>query len=291
MDYPLRMPLHPDDRLPETPGTRHRDYILTAYPPRVSPVGRLHNATLLRWAMREHQLEAWPLLERLRQLLGEDETVWGLKLGPAGFSVELYFYNFTANAPGNPASATRVAAALAPTLRFPAPVDERLPYFMCSFELDSQALRTGVAPAWRLYLGSGDRGRTQCGFSYRVEPGGLVAENHYWFYKMAEAADRDDAARRVAASPRAGDGEGLMPAPLLDCYTVCFAVKPNADGLYFSRISSPQLADWLAPRHAPLAELLREDSFAHLSWDLGYDFHARPGERPQLHKFAIHGVL
>ena len=50
MDYPPPMPLHPDDRLPETPGTRHRDYILTAFTPLVSPTGRQHNGALLRWA-------------------------------------------------------------------------------------------------------------------------------------------------------------------------------------------------------------------------------------------------
>lgn len=283
--------LHESDLMPETATTRHRDYILTDYPPRVSPAGRLHNATLLRWALREHALDAWPILDALRRAPGPDETVWGLKLGPAGFSVELYFYNFTANAPGNPASATTIANTLAEHLRFPTPVDERLPYFMCSFELDQRALITGEAPAWRLYFGSGDRGRTQCGFSYRVEPAGLVAENHYWFYKMAEPADKDDIHRRVAASPRAG--AGLLPEALLDCYTACYAVKPNADGLYFSRISTAQLADWLGERHPALAALLRAeaDRFAHLRWDLGFDFRARPGEAPRIDKFAIHGVV
>ena len=292
--------LHPADRLPELPDTKHRDYILTDYAPRCDPRGRLHPASLLRHALRGAGLldAMWPVCEALVKHLGREETVWGCKWGPRGFSLELYFYNFVRNGPANRASCRELGEALAPFMEIDGLVDEALPYFMCSLELDGEALRLRRAAPWRIYLGSGDRDRVECGFSYRAEREGLVLENHYWFYQAAVKAQRDDARRRVEASPRAGSRSAwgaLMPDALLDCYTICFAVKPKADGLYYSRISSPQLAGFLrAHRHAALADALDAHAadFAHASWDLGFDFAARPGDAAvDVPKLAVHGVV
>jgi hypothetical protein len=282
-----------EDRLPELPTTKHRDYILMEYPVRADPRGRLHAASLLRHILRKEKLvdEIWPLCEALRTLLGADQTVWGAKWGPAGFAVELYFYNNARNDPANPMSCARIGAALTPWLAIDGKVDEALPYFMASMEVSRAVLAAKRAAPWRLYLGSGDRDRVQCGFSYRAEDDGLVMENHYWFYQAADPKQLADALRRIEESPRAGRTAvpALAPEALRDCYTICFAVKPRLDGLYFSRISSAQLAPFLRTHgHAPLAETLTQhgDDFAHLSWDLGFDF-----VNGRVSKLAVHGVL
>ncbi len=287
------------DRIPELPSTKHRDYILTPYEPVCSPKGRLHAASLLKHLLRAENLDAWPIIEALRGHLGADETVWGAKWGPAGFAVEFYFYNFTENAKGNPASASALAAALEPQLRFDHSVDERLSYFMCSFEVSSQLLSEGRGSDFRLYMRSGDRHRRECGFSYRAVGGDrYVLENHYWFYRAADDRELADAVLRVQHSPRSGQRScwpALLSKGLRDCFTICYAVKPHWDGLYYSRITTSQLVPFLtAHGREDVAAVLGQhaDEFAHLRWDLGFDFAVPPGAtQMRIEKLAVHGVV
>jgi hypothetical protein len=290
--------LHPDDRLTTATTTRHRDYILTAYEPRCDPTGKLHAASLLRHVLRqEGLLEAWPLCARLQEHLGEDETVWGFKYGPAGFSLELYFYNFDQNAPGNLKSVTALSEALSPLLKFDSHMDESQPYFMCSFEIDAATMARGDGGHFRVYIRSGDKNRQQCGFSYRLEGDALVLENHYWFYLVEKPGDLEDAVRRVRESPRSGDKtcwSTLLPKYLRECFTICYAVKPRSDSLYYSRVSTAQLARFVATQRPELQQLLlsHEGDLEHLSWDIGFDFAAASSASSlTIEKFGVHGVL
>src|SRR5580693_992110 len=84
------------DLMLERQDTLHRDCVLTDYDPRCNPAGHLHNATLLRYLLRQENLlaDVWPMIERVWDYLGHDQTVWGAKWSKAGFhSFELYFYN------------------------------------------------------------------------------------------------------------------------------------------------------------------------------------------------------
>lgn len=279
--------------------TRFRDYILTAYEPRVDPTDKLHCASLLKALLREHDmLAAWAVCDRLRAHLGEDETVWGFKQGGGEPSLELYFYNFD-GAPRHAKSVTEIARVLAPQLSFAAVVDEAQPYFMCSFEIDRAALARGDGGCFRIYVGSGDEERRECGFSYRVEAESLPLENHYWFYRARVQAELGDAVRRLQRSPRAGAKPcwgRLMPAYLRDCFTICYAVKPRHDGLYYSRLGTEQVVRFLRD-HTPgaLADLLaaHAEDFAHQRWDLGFDFAATSpaATKIRVNKLALHGVL
>jgi hypothetical protein len=293
--------LEDDDRLPELGTTRHRDYILTPYEPFCDPAGRLHNASLLRHLLRSSGLldGAWPIVEAIRARIGPDQTVWGMKWGPSGAALELYFYNFVENGPGNRASAASLREAMAPLLGIEGAVDEQLPYFMCSFEIDAATLDRRRASPFRLYLRSGDRHRRECGFSYRAEAEDRqVLENHYWFYRASNVDELEDAILRVRSSPRSGGKKCwpiLLPRHLRDCYTICYAVKPTHDGLYYSRISTLQLRTFLA-RHGKedVAQVLEAhaNDFAHVAWDLGFDFAAAPGaETLSIPKLAIHGCV
>jgi len=291
--------LHADDRIAETPATKHRDYILMSYEPRCPPAGRLQAQSLFRASLRQTGwLEAvWPLCERLQATLGPDETVWGIKWGPGGPSVEFYFYNFVANGPDNPASAAAVTAALAAQVAFPHPVDEAIPYFMCSFEVTAEAIADGRAEAWRIYTRTGDEHRREAGFSWRVEER-PVLENHYWFYFARKADELADVVHRLANSFRAGDRRSqarLLPPQLRDCHTLCYAAKPHSDALYYSRISTEQLGWFFEHRFPhPLGALVRahSDELAHLSWDVGVDFRSdRPGGTVTIDKVGLYGVL
>ena len=292
--------LHVEDRLLVTDATHFRDYILTRYTPRCDPKGALHPASLLRHLLRQHHmLSCWPMLEGLRAVLGPEETVWGFKLGKAGASLELYLYNFTSNGSGNRKSTTALAKALQPWLRFETTVEETQPYFMCSFEVTAEGIANSDGGQFRIYVGTGEEAREPGGFSYRLEDGATAVENHYAFYRADDPRAMQDAVRRVVASPRSGAQAcwgTLLPKWLReDCFTVCYAVKPRADGLYYSRIGTDALARFLA-RHGygSIADVLRHhrQGFAALRWDLGFDYAASSSGTTSLavDKIGIHGV-
>ncbi len=303
----MRAALHLDDRLRVTSETKHRDYVLTDYAPVVDPAGRLQPASLLRGALRDAALDRAfaPIEAALRDALGPDETVWGLKFDSGGLqSVELYFYGFPRVPGREDRSVSRIAGILRGLgLDVPAGIDEALPYFMCSVDLDRDALFGGACSGFRIYVQSGERGRKPCGISYRVDERGHHLENHYWFY--AAKTEHADAHARLGNSPHAGAAAAhatLMRPALLDCHTICFATKPRADGLYFSRLTTAQLLTFLddpRPRTSAATShvraLLREHDadFAHARWDLGFDFHAPSpsAHEAPIHKVGVHGIF
>ena len=282
----------------EEPGTKHRDYILNDYRPVCDPRGRLHSFSLCRAALEAsgNWASFSPVLNALRAGLGRDEVVWGIKYGPAGFGFELYFYNNSRNPPGNPKSAARLRKILkpfAPVIRGKVP--ESVPYFMCSLDLDAASLKAGSLPEFRVYLKlSADE---YSGFSYVASDEGLRLENHYRFYTMPRALEQ--VRERLRLSGRTcGDKTApkrLLPGYLTGCRTVCYAVKPSCDALYFSRIPTAAL-ERVAAEHglAPVRRALSAagDGFAHLLWDVGFDLSPRRGAaEPAVEKIGIYGVL
>lgn len=289
------MNLHPDDRIPEQGTSKFRDYILMPYEPATSPEGRLRQESVYRWALREQGIldRVWPAIEALRAHLGPDQIVWGAKWGPSGFTSELYFYNNAFNPAGHPMQVSTLSRVLQPWLAIDTEMDESLPYFMCSIDLDGPTLDSDSV-GWHVYLGSGDQRRKQCGFSHLVHGPHHRLENHYWFYdprtELDEVRARMNGSPRVLATPEAE----VLPPYLHDCHTICWAVKPHHDGLYTSRLDTRTIQRFFAT-HGPsaLAELLaaHQDDLAHLRWDLGYDIRLDDDRNTVVERMAIHGVL
>lgn len=283
--------LEPDDRFVQPTAGPWRDYILSDYEPRADPRGRLHSSSLLRYFLRAYGLlELWPIVTHVRTLVGADETVWGAKcwaespgamLRHAG--IELYFYNRTRNAPGNPKSVSRLVGGLAPELRIDSRVDEALPYMMCSLELDAGILRAPQSPGFRIYVAGDRRKQGYDGVSYLVQGSTLVRENLYQFYRAP--SEETEFRARLAESVHATQAESrqrLAPEEFSDCFTFCFSQKRFSDAVYFSRIDTGRLAAFLAthmPGPLPRVLELEAPQFAHLSWDVGLDFASPDGGR------------
>lgn len=276
--------LRAEDHVAQSTTGPFRDYILSDYEPLADPRGRLHSSSLLRYFLRVNGLTGlWPVVVRVREMLGADETVWGAKClatSPASAldrsSVELYFYNQTRNAPGNPKSVTALAAGLSDLLRIDSRVDESLPYMMCSLELDAELLASGQSPGFRIYLAGDRRKQGYDGVSYLVRGRVLERENLYQFYRFP--GERSDFRARLAQSvhaPANATQGTLTPAELDACFTYCFAQKRFSDAVYFSRIDTTQLS-WFFSRYlpGPLPRVLPSEAsrFSHLCWDVGTDF-------------------
>ena len=205
-----------EDQLRVQDGTAHRDYILKEYTPRVDPTGRLQPVSLFRHELRQHGwLEpVWPVCEALRGAVGVDNTVWAVKYGADGIGVEFYLYNNRDNAPPGPLSVEPVARALAPLGRFPQLCEERLPYFMWSFEVTPEELAEGRLGAIRLYLASGEEGRQPSGFSLRLEGGGLRAREPLQLLPPRTRAGRREASHRTIDPQRPSGGLAWAAARL-----------------------------------------------------------------------------
>lgn len=290
--------LHPADRVPQPEGARLYDYILEEYAPAANLAGRLHSSSALRFFLRAHDWldPVWPMIEALDASLGRDQTVWGVKrLSDGCPGLELYFYNHCRNAAGNPKSVTCLARTLAPFVEIDSEIDESLPYLMCSLEIDETLLQTRRSTGFRVYLAGTRPKQGYDGISYHATRGRLVQENVYCFYRANEELEL--VRERLKSSCRAGEPqkrEQWLDRRLLECFTICFATKADTDTLYFSRVRTDAASVVLCERMpGPFADMLavHRDDFAHLRWDVGYDFGA-PGNdlsRSTQQKIGVYG--
>lgn len=285
--------LRDEDRLAHPQGDVLRDYVLRPYAPVVEPTGRAHSVSLLRWFLREAGLlAAWPVVECCQNHLGVGETVWGIKRTSSGqLGIELYFYRDQGAVDPTRKTVTSLVEALSGLLTIDSQLDESLDYVMCSLELTTDVLETRQSEGFRVYTPGTRAIHGYDGVSYLVSGARLLRENVYHFYSAAEELYLVEA--QVQHSIRSGDGLRLLPRGLTDCYTICFAAKREADTLYFSRVTTRQARAALKSLWPPVAALLtaHEHDFAHLRWDVGYDFTA-PATRlgaPVIQKVGLYG--
>lgn len=291
--------MHAADLLPQPTPARLRDYVLEDYAPRAPLEGRIHAASLLRNFLRQQNWleEVWPMVEQLQTRLGAQETVWGIKKrlhGPP--SVEFYWYNHNRNTTGNPKSVHQIAEILAPFLATTVEVDERLPYLMCSLELDADVLATRQAPPFRLYLAGRRNSEGYDGISMRLDSGQLTYESSYWFYP--QPAQRELLIERIRSAWRLGAAAQrkiLVQTDLIDCHCICFAMKAATDALYYGRVPTAALLRSLKKLWPEQAEILEKYSgrLDHLCWDVGVDLGCVPDslEAATVQKVGIYGVF
>jgi hypothetical protein len=291
--------MHAADLLPQPIPPRLRDYVLEDYPPRAPLEGRLHAASLLKNFLREQNWldVVWPMVERVRAKLGHDETVWGIKTrrqGPP--SVEFYWYNHNRNTTENPKSVHQIADLFRPFLNIPVELDERLPYLMCSLELDAEVLTTRQAPPFRLYLAGRRNAEGYDGVAMRLDSGRLSYENSYWFYP--QPAQRELLMERIRSAWRLGGAaqrKTWIQQELMQCHCICFAMKAATDALYYSRVPTAALLGPLKKLWPQQSELLEKyaDQLDHLCWDLGVDLGCGPNslEVATVQKVGLYGVV
>lgn len=242
------------------------DYVLEPY---AGVRAGVHSVSVLRWFLRQNRwMELWPILERCQELLGPDQTVWGIKDVPG---VELYFYNHG----GDHMTVERLAEGFRGLVDIPVPDlgDQR--YLMCSLELGAQTLATRASEGFRIYVAGRTEDHAPDGTSYLCRSDGLELENFYWFYPPSQLARVIGHLKR---SVHVGAVRSVLERNALDCHTVCFANKRHTDALYYSRLSLQQTRAMLEARWpGPVAELFRDDgdAFQELRWDVGYDLHRR----------------
>jgi hypothetical protein len=278
------------------PDDRYFDYCLEPYRPRRPWRGKLRSENLL-WLSLEvaGAVDALrPPLLALRDSIGRDMTIWGVKWDGERLFWEIYVYDPQREEPR--ARVESVAEVLRPWVRLVPEVSAAVPYAMFSFDLDLETMARGTIPALNAYL-TGEQGHA--GRSYVVTADGIELDNTYRF--MDPKREIEQLLPLVKASIFVDYGEPsrlskvLMPE-LFACRKCCVAKKRRNDGIYFSGIAVEQLAFFL--RRFEYPERIRdfvsrhEQRLDHLSFDVGIDYRtAADGASLAYPKTSFYGSL
>jgi hypothetical protein len=237
---------------------------------------------------------AFEIVEAIRGGIGPFRTVFGVKLLGDRLAWEFYFYDYGRRE--REVSITRVLNAIRPFLPCGVPVNEGLPYFMFSLDLDAE-LASGRRPLDVVHMYIGNPGSAvSSGIAYAVRSGGTTLENFYFFFdgqtQLAEAAGKicssanfDDTRRSV---------ETILIPELRDCRTICVANKQTHDCVYFSGVDVSQLLWFLEhlsyPR--PIVDFVAANrgNLDHLLFDVGFDYRMQ-GETLGVLKSGYYGVF
>lgn len=272
------------------------NYCMWPYVPRSATSGKLRPVSLLyRSFALTHVLERGALwVEQLQRCLGRFRTVYGIKWNGSGSVWEFYFYDYDRRERG--LSASRFLDAAAPLAGSSLTIDESLPYFMFSVDVDV-ALLKGQRTIDSLHLYLGNPGSTvSSGVSYGISAGGAELENFYFFF----AADSQllDAAAKIGCSMHfdaaRGAIEQVLRPELCRCQTICIANKRHADTVYFSGVTVDQLLWFLGQSCCPQPFVdfvsSRRGELDHLLYDVGFDYTATPNG-PAIGKSGVYGVF
>jgi hypothetical protein len=256
----------------------------------------LRSANLLWQSFEAAGLDgrAFDAVEAIREVIGSFRTVFGIKLLPQGLAWELYFYDYDRQ--DREVSASRVLEAIAPWVRCPVRVNENLPYFMFSIDLDAQIV-AGERPldVVHLYVGN-PHSLVSSGIAYGVRERATTLENFYFFFDAA--TQMDEVAAKISCSAYYDTTslplDRILLPQLKQCQTICVANKQTHDCVYFSGIVVDQLLfflDWLRyPQEVVAFVRQHRDRLDHLRFDVGFDYRVEGGRLAVL-KSGYYGVL
>ena len=273
-----------------------RNYCLWDYSPVAPAEDKFRSVNLLFQSFDHAALEerAYAIVDALRDAIGPFRTVFGVKLIEQRLAWEFYFYDYDRQQ--RAVSASQVLRALAPWAACTLTVDEQLPYFMFSLDLDADiaAARRGVDVV-HLYIGN-PGSTVSSGIAYALRATGCTLENFYFFFDAR--TQLEEAANKIACSAHLNTAripiEQVLVPELRDCCTICVANKSGHDCVYFSGVTVDQLIHFLAWLDYPSAvrNFVREhrDRLDHLLFDVGFDYRAE-GDRLLVLKSGYYGVF
>jgi hypothetical protein len=237
---------------------------------------------------------AYQIVEALRDGIGAFQTVFGIKWAEGRLAWEFYFYDYLRTK--RVVSATRVLQALAPVARSEVALNENLPYFMFSLDIDA-ALASGQRAIDLIHMYVGNPGSAvSSGIAYGVRADSTTLENFYFFFDAK--SDMAQAVRKIENSPhtdtsRIALDEILVPE-LRDCRTLCVANKRTHDCIYFSGVKVDQLLHFLRRLQYPRSTVdfvqQHRHLLDHLTFDVGFDYTLRDGRLTAL-KSGFYGVF
>jgi hypothetical protein len=272
------------------------NYCLWAYEPPASPEDKFRSINLLLQSF-DHEgvdVHGFAIVEAIREEIGAFRSVFGIKLIGGRLAWEFYFYDYARR--DREVSISRVLAAIRPHAGCDVPINESLPYFMFSLDLD-EALARGERKLEVVHMYIGNPGSAvSSGIAYAVHAEATRLENFYFFFDAR--LQRDEAADKIRSSAyfdatRLPIDAVLVPE-LRECRTICVANKQTHGCVYFSGVDVDQLLYFLRWLNypAPIVEFVAAERgrLDHLLYDVGFDYRMEEGALVVL-KSGYYGVF
>jgi hypothetical protein len=272
------------------------NYCLWQYAPAVSAEDRYRAINLLLHSFEHAGMDdrAWAFLDAVRDAVGPFKTVFGIKLVDGRLAWELYFYDYARQQ--REISINRTLDALDAQFRCPVRVDDELPYFMFSFDID-EPLICGEQDLDKVHMYIGNPGSSvSSGICYEMTADSVRLENFYFFFDAR--SQREEAADKIRCSAVVNaqkiDFNDIFIPELRECQTICVANKQANDCVYFSGIDVVQLLWFLRRFDYPEALVgfveAHRSMLDHLLFDVGIDYRLENGEVAYL-KTGYYGVF
>lgn len=260
---------------------RFYDFCLWEYAPAAAPAGKLRSASLLFQSFCSAGLDdrVFELVTAIRQSFGSCRTVWGVKRIGDELRWEFYFYDYRRAA--RERSITRFVDLAQPVVACQLPINEQLPYFMFSVDIDERLAR-GSRGLDEVHLYIGNTGSTvSSGICYSLTETMTRLENFYFFFdaktQIKEIVSKLSCSAYFA--PAQTPLEEILWPELRDCSLIVAANKQNNDAVYFSRINVDQLIFFLKRMGYPVAITgfieAHRGELDHLLYDVGFDYHTQ----------------
>ena len=275
------------------------NYCLWPYEPRLPVAGKFAGVNLLYQSFAAAGIDprAYDLVDRIRAGIGPFRTVFGIKWAAGRLSWEFYFYDYARRE--RTVSVSRVLDAIRPLAPCGIRVNENLPYFMFSLDVDD-ALVTGAREIDVVHMYVGNPGSiVSSGIAYGVRAASTTLENFYFFFDAEKQLA--DAAAKIACSARLDttrvDVDRILHPEFRACRTICVANKQAADTVYFSEVDVDQLLCFLRELDYPPSTIRfvehNRSQLDHLRYDVGYDYVAdgADGADVKLVKGGVYGVF
>lgn len=280
-----------------TPEDPYRNYCLWPYAPAAAHRDKFRAVNLLYHSFDEAGIDegAYAVVDAIRSEIGRFQTVFGIKWSEAGLGWEYYFYDYARQQ--RAVSASRVLSAIEPWAHCELQVNENLPYFMFSLDVEDEWLSArGVLDHLQVYVGN-PGSLVSSGIAYELSARGMELKNFYFFFdaeeELEQAAGKIRCSTQIDAS-RIDLDEVLWPE-LCRCHTICVANKRENDCVYFSGIGVDQLIFFLEALAYPtrIRDFVKQHrhELDHLRYDVGLDYRMQGDGRLRILKSGYYGVF
>ncbi|MCA9123580.1 MAG: hypothetical protein H6822_18205 [Planctomycetaceae bacterium] len=279
-----------------TPADRYFNYCWWPYTPvaKVEHKFRPVNLLFQSFELAAIDSRAFEVVEALRSDLGDFRTVYGVKWMGNRLGWEFYFYDYKRRE--RELSISKVLDTIRRFSSCSLEVNERLPYFMFSIDLDED-LVCGDRNLDVIHMYIGNPGSTvSSGISYDLREAGTTLENLYYFFnagsQLLDIEEKVCCSAHVDAT-KIPISEILRPE-LRRCNTICIANKQHNDTAYFSGVDVGQLIFFLKWLNypQPIIDFTEHNraKLDHLLYDVGFDYTAK-GNQLDVIKSGYYGVF
>jgi len=246
------------------------DYVLAKYSPIKETRNKLRISNILFKSFKENpkNQDFFNIVGKIRNEIGLNQTVWGIKNFEKNLKWEFYFYRHY-NKNINLRNLIKIFNKYFKVEDLK--IDENLNYVMFSFDIDENK----IIKETHIYFEKFFLNSFQA-WSYQLSSQNIEFENHYEFFNSVQYKD---IVKKIMSSPfitsKINISQILYPE-LMECKSICIASKRNVNGVYFQGININQFLFFLKEFNYPtyLVEFIEKNQnlLDYILYDIGFDY-------------------